>query len=121
MELGLFCREDPSSSEAPSYYFIEPGTVIGERSLLTLLVHTRKNAPAFKKRDKGLKSIRVKHVRMDLTATCEDECTVLSLLITDLFDVLERFPGLVIALKACLRDHMVDGMDTTYGDTARGD
>ncbi|GAQ90104.1 K+-channel ERG and related proteins [Klebsormidium nitens] len=106
--------EDPSSSEGPPYYFIEPGTVIGERCLTGVLVQTKKDVPAAKEKDTDLKSIRVKNVRMDLTATCEDECTVLGLLISDLFDVLERFPTLVEALRASLRDHLVEE-STTLG------
>lgn len=89
--------------------------MIGERCLTSLLVRTKQEAPAARKKDTGLKSIRVKNVRMDLTATCEDECTVLGLLISDLFDVLEQFPNLVIALKVSLRDHLLDA-STTLGN-----
>jgi hypothetical protein len=87
---------------------VELGTIIGENALLNMLHSAKKVEPLPRKKDRGLRNVRVRNVWMDFTAVCEDECTVMGLLISDLFDVMERFPGLVAKLKEVIGVEVLD-------------
>ncbi|GAQ79653.1 K+-channel ERG and related proteins [Klebsormidium nitens] len=80
-----------------------PGTIIGEAPLvLALAQKVLKERSAKHAGAKGKRKLAVKAIKQDVTVECKAECSVLVLLLDDLFEILDQYPSLTHKLKKAI-------------------